>query len=36
MFTVGEQRQRLNEEFKQRTVKYMQEQTKSVGDIALE
>lgn len=33
---MGEQRQRFNEEFKQRTVKYIQEQTKSVGDIAQE
>jgi len=31
-----EQRQHYNEEFKQRTVKYIQEQTKSVGDIARE
>lgn len=33
---MSEQRQHYNEEFKQRTVKYIQEQTKSVGDIALE
>ena len=33
---MGEQRQHYNEEFKQRTVKYIQEQTKSVGDIAQE
>jgi transposase len=33
---VGEQRQRYNEEFKKQTVKYMQEQTKSMEDISLE
>lgn len=33
---MSEQRQHYNEEFKQRTVKYIQEQTKSLGDIALE
>ncbi|RIX45337.1 transposase [Paenibacillus nanensis] len=33
---MGEQRQRFNEEFKQRTVRYIQEQTKSVADIAEE
>ncbi|WP_379229383.1 transposase [Paenibacillus sp. GCM10023250] len=34
--TVGEQRQRYNEEFKKQTVKYVQEQTKSVADICEE
>ncbi|MFC4779215.1 transposase [Paenibacillus sp. GCM10023252] len=33
---MGEQRKRYNEEFKKQTVKYLQEQTKSVEDIALE
>ncbi|WP_222708564.1 transposase [Paenibacillus sp. N3.4] len=33
---MGEQRQRYNEEFKQQTVKFIQEQTKSVADIAQE
>jgi len=33
---VGEQRKRYNEEFKKQTVKYLQEQTKSLGDIAQE
>lgn len=33
---MGEQRQHYNEEFKLRTVKYIQEKTKSVEDIALE
>jgi len=33
---MGEQRQHYNEEFKQRTVKYIQEQTKSIEDIAQE
>ena len=33
---MGEQRQRYNDEFKKQTVKYLQEQTKSVEDIALE
>lgn len=33
---MGEKRQRYNDEFKKQTVKYIQEQTKSVGDIALE
>lgn len=33
---MGEQRKHYNDEFKQRTVKYIQEQTKSVGDIAQE
>lgn len=33
---MGEQRNRYNEEFKKQTVKYLQEQTKSVEDIALE
>jgi len=33
---VGEQRQRYNEEFKRQTVRYIQEQTKNVTDIAEE
>ncbi|CAM4415612.1 transposase [Paenibacillus sp. FSL R5-0527] len=33
---MGEQRKRYNEEFKRQTVKYLQEQTKSVEDVALE
>lgn len=33
---MGEQRKRYNEEFKKEAVKYLQEQTKSVEDIALE
>jgi transposase len=33
---MGEQRQRFNEEFKKQTVKFIQEQTKSVADIAQE
>ncbi|TNJ52771.1 transposase [Paenibacillus hemerocallicola] len=33
---MGEQRQRFNEEFKQQTVKYIQEQTKSMPEIAEE
>lgn len=33
---MGEQRKRYNEEFKKQTVKYLQEQTKSVADVALE
>lgn len=33
---MGEQRQRYNEEFKRQTVKFIQEQTKSVADIAEE
>lgn len=33
---MGEQRQRYNEEFKQRTVKYIQEQTKTLPEIAEE
>lgn len=33
---MGETRQRYNEEFKRQTVKYIQEQTKSVADIAAE
>lgn len=33
---MGEQRKRYNEEFKKQTVKYLQEQTKSVEDIAQE
>ncbi|MFE4710640.1 transposase [Paenibacillus sp. NPDC056722] len=33
---MGEQRQRYNEEFKKQTVKFIQEQTKSLGDLAEE
>ena len=33
---MGEQRQRYNEEFKQQTVKYIQEQTKTVTELAEE
>lgn len=33
---MGEQRQRYNEEFKKQTVKYIQEQTKTVAEIASE
>src|SRR4030095_3294452 len=33
---VGEKRQRFNEEFKRQTVKYIQEQTKTVPEIAAE
>lgn len=33
---MGEQRQRYNEEFKKQTVKYVQEQTKSISDICEE
>jgi len=33
---MGEQRKRYNEEFKKETVKYLQEQTKTVEEIALE
>lgn len=33
---MGDKRQRYNEEFKKETVKFIQEQTKSVADIALE
>jgi transposase len=33
---MGEERQRFNEEFKKQTVKFIQEQTKSVADIAQE
>lgn len=33
---MGEQRQRYNDEFKQQTVKFIQEQTKSLGEIAEE
>ncbi|MEF2248838.1 MULTISPECIES: transposase [unclassified Paenibacillus] len=33
---MGEHRQRYNEEFKRQTVKYIQEQTKSVADICEE
>ncbi|WP_274318833.1 transposase [Paenibacillus qinlingensis] len=36
MFILGEQRQRYNDEFKQQTVKFIQEQTKSVTQIAEE
>ena len=33
---MGEQRQRYNEEFKKQAVKYVQEQTKSLPEIAEE
>lgn len=33
---MGEQRKRYNEEFKRQTVKYLQEQTKTMEDIAQE
>lgn len=33
---MGKQRQRYNEEFKKQTVKYVQEQTKSLSDICEE
>jgi transposase len=33
---MGEQRQRFSEEFKRQTVKYIQEKTKTVPEIALE
>jgi transposase len=33
---MGEQRQRYNEEFKQQTVKFIQEQTKTITDISQE
>lgn len=33
---MGEQRQHYNEEFKQQTVRFIQEQTKTVMDIAQE
>lgn len=33
---MGEQRQRYNDEFKQQTVKFIQEQSKSVTEIAEE
>jgi transposase len=33
---MGEHRQRYNEEFKKQTVKYIQEQTKSISDICEE
>jgi len=33
---MGEQRQRYNDEFKQQTVKFIQEQTKSMSEIAEE
>jgi transposase len=33
---MGEQRQRYNEEFKKQTVKFMQEQTKTVVELAEE
>ena len=33
---MGEQRQRYNEEFKQQTVKFIQEQTKTVPELAEE
>jgi transposase len=33
---MGEQRKRYNEEFKKQTVKFIQEQTKTLGDLAEE
>ncbi|MFC0216504.1 transposase [Paenibacillus chartarius] len=33
---MGEQRQRYNEEFKKQAVKYVQEQTKTLPEIAVE
>lgn len=33
---MGEQRQRFNDEFKKQTVKYIQEQTKTMPEIAAE
>ncbi|MEK3966258.1 MULTISPECIES: transposase [Paenibacillus] len=33
---MGEHRQRYNEEFKKQTVQFIQEQTKTVGDLAEE
>ncbi|WP_151736163.1 transposase [Paenibacillus tengchongensis] len=33
---MGEQRQRYNEEFKRQTVKFIQEQTKTLGELAEE
>lgn len=33
---MGEQRQRYNEEFKKQTVKFIQEQTKTLSDLAEE
>lgn len=33
---MGEQRQRYNEEFKKQTVKFIQEQTKTIADLAEE
>ncbi|WP_120464390.1 LA_3659 family protein [Paenibacillus aceti] len=33
---MGEQRQRYNEEFKKQTVRFIQEQTKTVADLAEE
>lgn len=33
---MGEQRQRYTDEFKRQTVKFIQEQTKTVSDIATE
>lgn len=33
---MGEQRQRYTEEFKRETVKFVQEQTKTIGEIALD
>jgi transposase len=33
---MGEQRQRYTEEFKRQTVKFTQEQTKTIGEIAME
>jgi transposase len=36
VFTVGEIRKSYNEEFKQQTVKYIQQQTKTIPQLALE
>jgi len=33
---MGEQRKRFNEEFKKQAVKYLQEQTKTPGEVAQE
>ncbi len=33
---MGEHRQRYNEEFKKQTVQFIQDQTKTVGDLAEE
>lgn len=36
VLTVTRKRRSYNEEFKKQTVKYIQEQTKSIGDISAE